>query len=311
MNHSQPKPQSEQYRRENLSWIDRNGFNHLSVSFAWLLTAWLPMQILVSIVVVLVMMATGVINLSALEDMGSVLQEPKLLITINSSWQILALGLGTLLVVKLHAGSQGVSSFIRSKSSSNNVIAIILAVVLVASIQPLVWYLGWLNSLIPAPEFFESMQASQMEFIDKLLRGDYTLVFILFNIALVPAFCEEILFRGYIMRTFEKHTSAFWAIAGSSVLFGLFHLQITHLLPLTTVGLLLAILVYYTNSLWPAVAAHFTNNASAVIYSKYFPESSLAAATPETPPSLWWVLISVIMSAIFITFLINQFRSAR
>jgi len=311
MNYSQTSPQKDQDNRQKLSWIDRNGFNHLSVSFAWLLTAWLPMQILVSIVVVLVMMATGVINISAIEEIGNALQAPELLITINSSWQIFALGIGTLLMVKLHAGSEGIRGFIRSKSSSNNVIAVILAVLLVASIQPLVWYLGWLNSLIPAPEFFEQMQASQMEFIDKLLRGDYSLVFILFNIAVVPAICEEILFRGYIMRSFEKHTSAFWAIAGSSLLFGLFHLQITHLLPLTAVGLLLALLVYYTNSLWPAVVAHFTNNASAVIYSKYFPESSLAAATPETPPSLWWVLLSVIMSALFITFLVKQFRSAR
>ena len=78
-------------------------------------------------------------------------------------------------------------------------------------------------------------------------------------IALVPALCEELCFRGVFWRILEPAGAA-WTLCIQAVLFALFH-QDPYGLPIYLVaGLLLGALRLVSGSIWPGVLAHLTNN---------------------------------------------------
>jgi uncharacterized protein len=84
-------------------------------------------------------------------------------------------------------------------------------------------------------------------------------------VALLPAFAEELLFRGAIMRflqvvTYNMHIG----IIVSAILFSAFHGQFYGFVPRFCMGVILGYLCWYAHSLWPAILAHAMNNAFAV-----------------------------------------------
>jgi len=103
-------------------------------------------------------------------------------------------------------------------------------------------------------------------------------------IGVAAAVCEEVLFRGILQGSMEKLGKAGMFII-VSVLFAAFHFNIEHFLGIFMLSLLIGFIVYRTNSLYMGMAAHFTNNAAALIIS-YFAnqvpeellEESLSAA---------------------------------
>ena len=87
---------------------------------------------------------------------------------------------------------------------------------------------------------------------------------ILFFVALAifPPLCEEFLFRGVLMRSWERKSARAALIAGA-MLFALYHLRLQGLVGLLPVAFLLTYLVLRSNSLVSGVLAHFANNALA------------------------------------------------
>lgn len=82
--------------------------------------------------------------------------------------------------------------------------------------------------------------------------------------AIVPAFSEEILFRGAVLSYLRKYGDAF-AIFVSAALFGLFHANFVQIPFAFIVGLVLAWSVVYTNSMLPAILIHIANNGFSVL----------------------------------------------
>lgn len=78
--------------------------------------------------------------------------------------------------------------------------------------------------------------------------------------------CEEILFRGTILRGYES-LGRWRALLLSSLLFGLLHMDFQKLLGTFVLGTLIGFIVYRSNSLWGGMFAHFTNNSLAVLAS--------------------------------------------
>jgi len=78
------------------------------------------------------------------------------------------------------------------------------------------------------------------------------------------AVCEEFLFRGLILHLLRRRSGWRSAIAWSAVLFALYHLNPVVLLPVALVGAYLAILVWRSGSLYPAILAHALNNGLAL-----------------------------------------------
>lgn len=86
----------------------------------------------------------------------------------------------------------------------------------------------------------------------------------LFNSAVMPAFCEEFLSRGLILRGLKDTMRERTAIIFSAVLFGLMHANIRQTLYTMVGGIFLALITLRTKSIYPAMIIHFMNNAISV-----------------------------------------------
>ena len=90
-------------------------------------------------------------------------------------------------------------------------------------------------------------------------------------IALTPAICEEMLFRGVILHSLKAKYKIPSAIAVTAVLFGVYHMSLVKFIPTGLIGLLCCIVVWKTGSIYPAMLMHFINNAISVV-TTYYPE---------------------------------------
>ncbi len=73
--------------------------------------------------------------------------------------------------------------------------------------------------------------------------------------------CEEVLFRGTLLKIQLRHLPAGLAIGLNGLLFGMIHFNEMSLVPLTIVGAFFAWLTWRSNSVWPAIASHAALNA--------------------------------------------------
>lgn len=137
------------------------------------------------------------------------------------------------------------------------------------------WFVGSLIMsvfvMILLKLFPDQMKVSeQLNEIIKSSGGLFTQI-ILF--ALVPAICEEILFRGFVLSAFrdkktfgqknEKHIV--FAIVVSGILFGIMHLDFIRIIPTSILGMVMAYNVYKSKSIFTSVGIHFFNNLLSVL----------------------------------------------
>ena len=95
-------------------------------------------------------------------------------------------------------------------------------------------------------------------------RAGYQLILAFITTAIVPAFVEEALFRGIVLKNllpFGRTTAVF----ASALLFGIMHQNAAQLFYATVAGLVIGYIYVYTKSLWVCVLIHFSNNAFSVI----------------------------------------------
>lgn len=79
-------------------------------------------------------------------------------------------------------------------------------------------------------------------------------------IAVLPAFCEEIAFRGFILSGLRHVGHKWWAIGLSAVAFGGVHLFMQQKISAAIIGVVIGFLAVQSGSLWTCIAYHFTHN---------------------------------------------------
>ncbi len=100
-----------------------------------------------------------------------------------------------------------------------------------------------------------------------LIHADNLLeiLLVIITISIVPAICEEVMFRGYIQRSFgfkfKPHTAAIL----TAVFFALYHFNPYGLIPLAIIGFYLGFAAYASQSLFIPIILHFLNNFFAVM----------------------------------------------
>ncbi len=107
-------------------------------------------------------------------------------------------------------------------------------------------------------------------------------------IAVAPAVCEEILFRGVILPSFLRPLGAPGAILGSALCFGMIHLDAAgsaltaYRVPFAlAVGVGLGLLRVRTRSLWPSLLAHATLNTITFAVAPFAGDPSQGLPLPE------------------------------
>ncbi len=83
--------------------------------------------------------------------------------------------------------------------------------------------------------------------------------------ALLPAVCEELLFRGYILTNASAGVGTVRAVFITGFLFSLFHGSAAQTIYQFICGCVFALIVVRSGSILPAMLAHFLNNATIII----------------------------------------------
>ncbi len=150
-----------------------------------------------------------------------------------------------------------------------------LAMLVILLAFPFVLWLGVLNQDIPLPDWMTAIErdtAKQMEALLKV-NNPMDIVVNVIIVALLPAICEELCFRGALQRILIQCTKSPWAgIILASVLFSALHLQFQGFLPRMFLGIVLGMLYWYSGSLWTSIVAHFVYNGVQVIVVSFAPE---------------------------------------
>lgn len=121
----------------------------------------------------------------------------------------------------------------------------------------------WMNRLLPMPEAF----AESFETLFTHALDQHGLTAVLVVIALSPAICEELAFRGLILSAVKRRMGGLGAVIVVGLLFGAFHLSIYRLAPTAVTGFLLTYLALRTGSVWPCIAVHALYNGCLIVLS--------------------------------------------
>lgn len=123
------------------------------------------------------------------------------------------------------------------------------------------WYLNlWLVELLPLPD-------GRVHVLQELVDGP-PLVVTVIAIAVVPAVCEEVMFRGVLLRAFATRFTAAVAITLTALVFAAYHLSLIQLVPTFTLGLALGALALRARSALPSMLAHLCNNLLAILIAR-------------------------------------------
>lgn len=124
----------------------------------------------------------------------------------------------------------------------------------------------WLVNLRLAAPIVRWLGTDELVRLGAALEGP-SLALQLVLVALLPAFCEELLCRGVVARALRPALGRIGAVVASALLFAAFHLSLVRFVPTLSLGIVLAIVTLAADSVWPAMVAHAINNALALAVS--------------------------------------------
>lgn len=155
--------------------------------------------------------------------------------------------------------------------------------------------------------------------LDKLLQSTYgellsasnifeaTLVILV--VALTPALCEEVFFRGFVQKSFEQKYKPYLAIIITAAFFGLYHFNPYGLVALIALGAYFGYAAYKSQSIFIPIILHFLNNFLAIsIYliwgSEELISSNVTASGSILPQTISFVFL--LAGFLFFLFYVNK-----
>ncbi len=124
-------------------------------------------------------------------------------------------------------------------------------------------------------------------------------------LALLPAVCEEVFFRGGLQNYLYRSTGRFWwSVIVVSIIFSAVHFSVYGFLSRMLLSIVLGLLYQYSGRLWPSILAHFINNAAAVvvIYVEQKRSIPINEILNDSDGSYWGLLAAPVLICLFIWF---------
>jgi hypothetical protein len=169
---------------------------------------------------------------------------------------------------------------------------IALAVLITIFLLPFCYYVSYLiEQVFRLPEFYKSVGPQLFT-----ANSGSELITLIFVVAITPAICEEIFFRGYFQRTLER-TIGGKSIIVTGILFGSFHMQPLSLVTLSILGLLFSFFFNRSKNILPSSSAHFTNNFIAIMLLYCQAKSVYIATILENNFSAVWIILSLMIAS--------------
>lgn len=181
-------------------------------------------------------------------------------------------------------------------------------------IESLAEWSGFVRYFKEAFDLFNNMM--EKTFADLLKANNYAdYIIIFFSISIVPAVCEELMFRGFIQKSFELRFRPLLAILITSVFFGLYHFSPYSLFPLIALGFYIGYATYKTNSILVPVILHFLNNFLSVIMFYAFGADDQLIGTKVTGQEFKSALISFsyqfVLFAVILGYIVYYYRKVK
>jgi sodium transport system permease protein len=180
-----------------------------------------------------------------------------------------------------------------------------LAAGLALALNPLV------NELRPVVERLFPISGEVKELLERLMGGVRDLPTALLLFAVIPAVCEEVAFRGYILSGLEHTYRPRTAIVLSALLFAFMHVLLSlfqQFFNAALLGLVLGLLAVRSGSLLPGIVFHAINNGLAVTTAAWAssPGGRRVASWLYRDPAQglyhgWLVVAGLIISAALLT----------
>lgn len=178
-----------------------------------------------------------------------------------------------------------------------------IGVLLLVLAFPLASWLNQVNQQMHLPAFMKSTEdamraaeANANELMKAMLdmKSPADLAIMLIVVALLPAICEELFFRGVLQRLFIQIFRRPWTgIIITAILFSAFHGQFLGFFPRVLLGILLGAIYWYSGSIWPAIIAHFIHNAIQVVY--VYKDKTFIDKEPDMQPMV--IILSMLAVA--------------
>lgn len=261
----------------------------LMVGLLVLVAGFALYQISSGIALVLILLGQGLAPAELMTVLqNGLLDHPYAALVANAVGQFVGLAAVALLAARLT--TPHVSEFLRFRRPDGQ--HVLVAVAGALCLVPLVQVLSDVNRLLPIPDWLAEMERSQLVLLEAVLGDPGGWFFNVLLLAATPAICEELLFRGYFQRQVGRAVSAPAAILLSGLLFGLYHLRPTQLLPLALLGIYLAYVVWRTDSVVTGIAVHFVYNGLLVLSAPYLEGGTDPDAGPVFP--IYLVLLGLL-----------------
>ena len=146
----------------------------------------------------------------------------------------------------------------KTKLSILDVVMLIgMAILLVVAFSPVA---SWVA------EIFINSGYDASSLTNLVIDSPVSLILSIISLAVIPAVCEEILYRGMVARAFSRKSYVF-AIFMGAFMFAIMHgnpIQFVHQFML---GILCCVVYFTTGSIYASMIIHFTNNLIAVVGS--------------------------------------------
>ncbi len=214
---------------------------------------------------------------------------------------------------------------------------VLLTIAMMIIALPAINLLGYWNQQLTLPEFLrplEELMKQQEEtaarLTERFICADNfgILIINILLMAFLPAFSEELFFRGILMKFFMRIQDArsnnkdsniisrriHLAIWITAIIFSFIHFQFYGFVPRMLMGAFFGYLLVWSGSIWLPMIAHFTNNAMAVIlYNIYYIQGLNPSVTDTfgTGDTLWVGIGSMILFCVnifLIKCLINKYQ---
>jgi membrane protease YdiL (CAAX protease family) len=164
-----------------------------------------------------------------------------------------------------------------------------------------------LHFILPMPSFFQDL-------FESLLVNEYVIVSILL-VGIIPAFVEEMLFRGVILNGFRGNYSHRKTIILSSVLFGIVHLNPWQFVTAFIIGIISAWICIKLESIILSIYIHLFNNMVSVLAMKFKDTIPIkgfnTAFSEQTFQPVWFDIAGIVLTAAGILLFLNNIKNAK
>ena len=208
-------------------------------------------------------------------------------------------------VIAYFCSNKPMPSFLQLNKKVDISMALLIVAFMIASI-PFVNLLSELNQQLALPKAFQgieawmkSAEAETAQLTERMVQVN-SIAPLLFNIlliAILPAFGEELFFRGTIQTFLQPRYKAIAAVWITAFVFSAIHMQFYGFVPRLLLGAFFGYLTVWSSNLWYPIIGHFTNNVLAVIfyYLKFNGYLIFNLDKIGTGNTLWLGIVSLII----------------